>query len=78
MNKQAAIEAFRPIADRKNISLSLLKPNKDIYLNFDQEKMHHVVWNLLSNALKFTGDKGEVVAELSRKGEDSVVISFKE
>ena len=74
---QSAVESFRPLADSKNITLSLTKPDKDIYMNFDHSKLHHVVWNLMSNALKFTGENGSVTAALSRN-DDNIVISIKD
>lgn len=67
----AAIEAFQPLAQRKNIELNYIHPDKVLYATFDHEKMHHIVWNLLSNAMKFTPEGGHISLELQLKTEDN-------
>ncbi len=53
--------AFLPLARKRNIRLLLdIKEGKDCMLAVDVEKMERVVFNLLSNALKFTPPNGEV------------------
>lgn len=71
----AAVNAFKPLAQRKNIALNFDHPEKDIYATFDHEKMHHIIWNLLSNAMKFTPEGGKVNVELKMLEEDKNKIS---
>ncbi len=70
-----AIETFQLIAARKHINLSFNKPSKSLYINFDHEKLHHVIWNLLSNAMKFSKEGGNVTVGLEQKDSDKIEIS---
>lgn len=56
-------ESARLTAEQKNIRLVTNLPSEDITLHADSERLHQVVWNLLSNALKFTPEEGEVCVE---------------
>ena len=67
----AAVETFQPLAQRKHIELCYIHPKKALYAAFDHEKMHRIVWNLLSNAMKFTPEEGHVWLELQIKPEDN-------
>ncbi|PZV16481.1 MAG: adenylate cyclase [Pseudanabaena sp.] len=58
------IESFRPYCDRKNIHLfSDLNECPEIYL--DLEKFDKVLYNLLSNAMKFTPSNGSITVSIS-------------
>ena len=58
------IDAFRPYCDRKNIHLfSEFSKCPEIYL--DLEKFDKVLYNLLSNAMKFTPSNGSVTVNIS-------------
>ena len=58
------IDAFRPYCDRKNIHLfSEFSECPEIYL--DLEKFDKVLYNLLSNAMKFTPSNGSVTVSIS-------------
>jgi signal transduction histidine kinase/class 3 adenylate cyclase/ActR/RegA family two-component response regulator len=58
------IDAFRPYCDRKNIHLfSEFRECPEIYL--DLEKFDKVLYNLLSNAMKFTPSNGSVTVSIS-------------
>ncbi|GBO54407.1 adenylate cyclase [Pseudanabaena sp. lw0831] len=58
------IDAFRPYCDRKNIHLfSEFSECPEIYL--DLEKFDKVLYNLLSNAMKFTPSNGSVTINIS-------------
>jgi PAS domain S-box-containing protein len=62
----AAIEAVRPSAEAKRVRLQTrLEPEINPILG-DAERLQQVVWNLLSNAIRFTPSGGWVKVELRR------------
>lgn len=62
--------AFMPLARKRNIRLVLDKEeNRECLLAVDVEKMERVVFNLLSNALKFTPPNGTVTLRCRCDGE---------
>src|SRR5262249_15604215 len=61
-----AIESLRPAADAKKIQLQiLLDPNANP-VSGDPERLKQVMWNLFSNAIKFTPEHGRVQVILQR------------
>ncbi len=58
------VEHAQPLAARKSIALRLEVVERPQGLYVDSEKMERVHVNLLSNALKFTSEGGEVVVRL--------------
>ena len=61
----AAIDAIRPAAIAKDIRLTIEAPHSE-EIFADPGRLQQVVWNLLTNAIKFTGKSGEVRAEVAR------------
>jgi PAS domain S-box-containing protein len=62
----AALDAVRPAAEAKNIHLSVtLDPAVD-RVRGDPSRLHQVMWNLLTNALKFTPAGGQIRVTLER------------
>ncbi|GAB3391070.1 ATP-binding protein [Massilia agri] len=73
LSVDAALEALRPAAQAKNISLrSVLDPSAGP-ITGDPERLQQIVWNLVSNAVKFTPKGGEVQLAL-KKVESNVQI----
>ena len=60
----AALDAVRPAADAKNIKLITDLPPGTAAVSGDADRLLQVTWNVLSNAVKFTGDGGMVVVSL--------------
>lgn len=52
--------SFRNEADRKNIKFQFTASNSQITFDFDEEKMTIILYNLLSNAFKFSENGGNV------------------
>ncbi len=63
---ESAVESVRPAADAKGVRLkAILGASHDI-VNADSGRMQQVVWNLLTNAIKFTPEGGQVQVLLQR------------
>lgn len=62
-----AIEVYGPKAAEKNIQLSLyIDPSLHNYLKGDAVKIKEVLINLMSNAVKFTPNNGQITVEIKR------------
>lgn len=55
-----AVETVRPAADAKQINLSVVSSADDLEILADPNRIQQVIWNLLTNAIKFTPNGGEV------------------
>lgn len=52
--------SFSDIAERKKIDYSFNSTHKEIAVNYDPDKLERILFNLLSNAFKFTGENGNI------------------
>ena len=66
---EAAVEAVRPLAETKNITLQVALEPAAGKIYADPDRLQQVFWNLLSNAVKFTPNGGLVRVELKRLAE---------
>ncbi len=63
---RAAVEAAQPSADAKGVRLNVsLEPHIGEIVA-DEDRIQQVIWNLLSNGVKFTPTGGEVTLHLTR------------
>jgi signal transduction histidine kinase len=63
---RAALEVVRPAADAKNIELCS-SVETGAAVSGDPDRLQQVVWNILSNAVKFTPEGGRVEVALCRE-----------
>lgn len=63
---EAAVEAVRPTAEAKAVRLQALIDPQSGPVSGDTNRLQQVVWNLLTNAIKFTPKGGRVQVRLER------------
>lgn len=73
----AILESFQHSAKKKNIDIRLITDAQEINVWFDVNMLDKVLFNLLSNALKFAPPNGLILAEIIHE-KDYVSISIKD
>lgn len=65
-----SFESFKAMAQQQNIDLKFTAPESPVILWLDIDKIEKVLYNLLSNAFKYTPDNGSVELVISVAGEE--------
>ncbi len=65
---QAAVDAIEPMAQERRISLSAAMDEPVGRVAGDPDRLHQIIWNLLTNAIKFTPPGGRVQVMLHNSG----------
>jgi PAS domain S-box-containing protein len=63
---EAALEGMQPAADAKGIRLQAVLDSNVGLISGDPDRLQQVIWNLISNAVKFTPKGGRVQVRLQR------------
>lgn len=66
-----SVESF---SEKRHISLNFVSDESDIQVVFDDEKMEKIIMNIVSNALKFTPEYGEITLTIQRKNKEFLSI----
>jgi signal transduction histidine kinase/DNA-binding response OmpR family regulator len=71
------VESFRDLADRRQINFTFRCSLEQYHTTFDKDKIERILFNLLSNAFKYTGRNGEVILDMRKEdGNEGVLISI--
>lgn len=70
---EACVVAFIQNAQAKNIALNLSLLDKDVAVNADHDRMVQVLSNLISNAIKYTPEGGQVDVFASHQPDEDVL-----
>jgi len=62
------VESFRDMAQQKNIDFQYEGTERPMYLMFDRDKLDKIMFNLLSNAFKFTLNNGQIRVRIAVAG----------
>lgn len=71
---EAALDVVRPAAKAKGINLSTAYNSKVETITCDPQRLQQMVWNLLTNAVKFTPAGGQVKVALKQKKDTIEII----
>lgn len=63
---EAAIDSVKPAADAKDIRIEAILDPRAGPVSGDSNRLQQIVWNLVANAVKFTGRGGRVQVQLER------------
>jgi signal transduction histidine kinase/ActR/RegA family two-component response regulator len=73
-----ALEAVRPLTTRRRHTLTVTRPAADVRVDVDPTRAVQIVTNLLSNAAKFTPDRGKIEVEAHANDRDEVVLRVRD
>ncbi len=70
---EAARDAVAPAADARGVDLEVKLPPKPVVVRGDPQRLQQVIWNLLTNALKFTPSGGQVTVTVRATSRGAIV-----
>jgi PAS domain S-box-containing protein len=70
---RSAVDSVKPAAEAKELGLSLELDPRVGPISGDADRLQQVVWNLLTNCVKFTPRGGRIAVSLHAEGTDAVL-----
>jgi PAS domain S-box-containing protein len=74
---EAALDAVQPAADAKGIKIKRIMPSLPGEVSGDPDRLQQIVWNILSNAVKFTPRYGAMIIRCT-PGDEEVEIAVED
>ena len=68
---QETCDSFTDLSEKKKIHFEFKTHIEQLYTRFDHDKMERILFNLLSNAFKFTHEGGKIFLELTESRKTS-------
>lgn len=65
---------FNELTSQRHLTLRLEEPVKPILVSIDEDKMHKIIYNLLSNAFKYSPDGGTITISLNRNADGNPMV----
>ena len=72
------LDSLKPLIQEKNLTIKKCVFQKKASTYLDKERIHQVLSNILSNAMKFTPHEGEIVIELSEEESGETVFAIRD
>ena len=69
----AAVDTVRPTAAAKGVGLDVLANGECPVVSGDPDRLQQVVWNLLTNAIRFTPEGGRIEVALETRGDHAEI-----
>jgi len=70
---QSAVDAVRPAAEARELTISLDLDPLVRPISADPDRLQQIIWNLLTNSVKFTEKGGRIDVSLKTDGSDAVL-----
>jgi len=70
----ATAETIRVTADAKTVNLSVQLSQSPVWVSADSTRLQQIIWNLLTNAIKFTPSGGSVNVEVGVRSDSAVLV----
>ena len=70
---QSAMDAVKPASEAKGLEIAVELDASVGPISGDPDRLQQIVWNLLTNSVKFTNKGGRIDVSLTAEGEDAVL-----
>jgi PAS domain S-box-containing protein len=74
---ESSVEVVRPAAVARRLSLDVVMEVRPLLITGDANRLQQAIWNVLSNAIKFTEGGGRITINL-RSTEDTAVLTIRD